>query len=365
MGQLGWVWFGGMRERIYIFPSSSTAGEGATGNIIGSLNILTGNVEINDYGLDSTAAYGWIDTAIVDKRIYILTRGGRQSDSFAILDTVTGILTLTKFGFSTVPFYNWSHIVAAGSKLYCIPVSTFLNDDRTFVIGIIDSVTDTLTTKTFTLPPITNPNSLYQFRTVSLIGTKIYCIPLRSSADNLFAIFDTADETISTSSFNLQPEIDHVWFNSIVFNTKIYCIPSTNQSGGNAFGILNTETNTISITSFGLSSGVNYRWFASAKVDTKIYLVPSQKSANNDDNLFGLLDTTTNTLTTTTFGADSSADYSWTDAVSVDSTIYCIPRFNLAGNLFGVLDTTTNTLTTTTFGADPSVNYSWISAQFV
>lgn len=365
MGQLGWVWFGGIRERIYIFPSSNTGGEGATGNMIGSLNILTSNVVIDNYGLDPTTAYGWIDTAIMDKRIYVLTRGGRASDSFAILNTVTNTLMLTKFGLGAVPFYNWRHIVAVGPKLYCIPVSTFLNDDRTFVIGIIDSITDTLTTKTFTLPSITNPVNVYQFQAVSLVGTKIYCIPTFNSADNLFVIFDTTDETISTSSFGLGPEIEHHWFSSIVFDTKIYCIPTGNISGANTFGILDTQSNTINITNFGLSASVNYRWLAVAKVDTKIYLVPSQKTNANDNNVFGVLDTTTNTLTTTTFGADPLVDYSWIDAISVGTIIYCIPSFNLAGNLFGALDTTTNTLTTKTFGANPSVNYWWSSAQFV
>ena len=138
-----------------------------------------------------------------------------------------------------------------------------------------------------------------------------------------------------------------------------------NFQSENLFAIIDTTSNTLSSTTLGANPETDYRWAASATINTKIYCIPALSVFNPTGNRFGIINTTSNSLTMTTLGVNPETNYSWITVAVSGTKIYCVPSLNSGGNQFGIINTTTNTLTLTTLGANPGINYSWFTSAAV
>jgi hypothetical protein len=336
--QLGWVWFGGMRASIYCIPWFTNRF-----GIIDAADNLT--VKILNPGLTSVL---WRTAAAINGKVYCIPFSSNQ---FGVIDTRTNDLVLSSLG-SQPGSYDWQTSCVVGKKIYCIP---YLTDFRpsSNLIGVIDTELNSVSISSFGL----SPGIIYSWTTAQSVLSKVFCIPYLPYAGNNFGIIDADSNTLTLTALGLDPDITYGWYGSAVVGTKIYCIPWLNSSG-NLYGIIDGESSSITFMNIDdAPNGSAYTngWGTFAASGTKIYCIPSR----NDTifNNFGIINTESNTLTITNLGvAERVGAYEWLSSVVHDNKIYCIPY---RGDVFGIIDTESDTLTLETFGTTPSINYTW------
>ena len=367
MGQLGWVWFGGTRDKIYCIPFRNIGG-----NLFGIIDSNASRLRLDTLGANPAETYQWITAVLVRDRIYCIPftdiPNQVRTDLFGIIQTLSDTLTLTTLN-TNASNYFWLSCAAVDDFIYCVPgVNSFGNNGGN-QFGIINTLTNTVSLTNFGL----DPAARYYWASCAAVNDKIYCIPSTFATtsfpgqNNKFGILDTKTNTLTAIDVGANPTTVYAWTIAISVGSKVYCIPSPSSvTGGNQFGILDTTTNTITLSTLGLNPSIRYEWFSAVKVGTRIYCIPANPSSTGDY-LFGILETLTNNLTITTLGlSGSTISYSWFASALADQKIYCIPGFGGVNNFFGVLNTVDDTLSVVNLQADLlSTPFDWRTAVSV
>lgn len=353
MGQLGWVWFGGLSTDIYCIPSNFADVPSST-YTFGKIDAARNKVVLADLGLPSSFRNNrWRSAVSAENKIYCIPTRSPRNHPFGILRTDANTIEITTFETNQSLDNQFINPVTVGTKIYCMPSvtpgtytlpSNTLSDTRAV---IIDTETDTAIEST-----LGDLDERMIFSRHVGNGNKIYS--LRDSNSNVFGITNTTTNIMTSSTLGLPPFASNPrWNTAVSVGTKVYCIPFASQSG--LFGIIDATTDTAITSNLGINasfSASGSSWNLAVAVGSKIYCIAQL------NNVFCIINTLTNIATLTTLELPNQA-YNWSSTVVIGTNIYCIPAFtpsqSFVTNLVAVIDTITDTATLTDLGLDSSI----------